>query len=401
MSTKVILVLLDACRGDYINSDDTPFLARLSEEGRYYKYLVPSFGFCERTEILVGTDALDSECFTAFGYNPKLSPYRSFHYFFKLLGFVEEKINSAFFSKVIRRLIWEILRSKSGTFYPARIPLGQLADFCLTEDGALNLIDNSDLSLYKVTHSVYMKATTSLNQYLSGTDQSRLDDVVKALDGPDSFYPTYVAELDAVGHVHGPGSSELKSSLKHVDSQLEMFQADIHAAGHNPVIVLCGDHGMSPVTSKVDIKSVFDRLKKEKYIGKGSTMFLDSTMARFWFDGQESNQVDLLREAIQDQCGEQGYFVDKNDFSDFGIPDLKMYGDLIWLCNEGVVISPDYFSPSNKVILGMHGYRPMDKQHYGFCIVNGGGVERGLFESPAPLTAVYNELHKHLVNPKK
>ena len=51
MSTKVILVLLDACRGDYINSDDTPFLARLSEEGRYYKYLVPSFGFCERTEI--------------------------------------------------------------------------------------------------------------------------------------------------------------------------------------------------------------------------------------------------------------------------------------------------------------------------------------------------------------
>ena len=85
----------------------------------------------------------------------------------------------------------------------------------------------------------------------------------------------------------------------------------------------------------------------------------------------------------------------------FGIPDLKMYGDLIWLCNEGVVISPDYFSPSNKVILGMHGYRPIVKQHYGFCIVNGGRVERELFESPAPLTAVYKELHRNLGNPKK
>ena len=66
MKKKVILILLDACRGDYINKKNTPFISSLSKQGTYYKYLKPEFGFCERTEILVGKKPLESGYFTAF-----------------------------------------------------------------------------------------------------------------------------------------------------------------------------------------------------------------------------------------------------------------------------------------------------------------------------------------------
>ena len=86
---KVVLVLLDACRGDYINQKQTPFLFNLSKRSKYYESLVPSFGFCERTEILVGKTALESKCFTAFGFKPKASPYRGYTILLNLLDRIE------------------------------------------------------------------------------------------------------------------------------------------------------------------------------------------------------------------------------------------------------------------------------------------------------------------------
>tara|TARA_X000000368_G_scaffold390475_1_gene353729 strand:- start:18293 stop:19504 length:1212 start_codon:yes stop_codon:yes gene_type:complete len=398
MKKKVILVLLDACRGDYINPENTPFMVELGKQGVYYKSLVPSFGFCERTEILVGKDSLDSGYFTAFGYDPEQSPYRGYSYIFKLLGFIENIISSGIFSKIIRRIIWEVFRFKDGTYYPARIPLSQLANFCFTEDGPLNLIDNSHLSLYKKSEKVYLQATTSLNRYLSGTDQTRLDDVLEALDQPYDFYPMYISLLDAVGHQYGPKSDDIKTSLRHVDDQLKDFYEKIELTQHSPTIVLCGDHGMSPVREYVDIESVIKRLKKQKHLLKNFNMFLDSTMARFWFKDHRADEVQVLQSAIKDDFGDQGYFVSRDNYISAGIPNLRIYGDLIWLCNEGVVISPDYFTPSDKPILGMHGYRPTDQQHYGFAIVNGDGVEPKVLDKPEPLTKIYGELKEHITS---
>jgi predicted AlkP superfamily pyrophosphatase or phosphodiesterase len=398
MKKKVILVLLDAFRGDYINMTDTPYLYKLSKESHYYKSLVPSFGFCERTEILVGVNGSESGYFTAFGYDQKLSPYRNFRSVFKILGFIEEKLNSTFFSKVIRRLIWETFKNKEGTFYPARIPLSQLADFCLTEDGPLNLIDNSSASLYKIAQNVYLDATTSLNQYLSGTDESRLEDVINALDDPYDFYPTYISLLDGIGHTCGPSSSKILDSLKYVDKQIESFHSAVLESGHDHVIVLCGDHGMSEVHSSANIKKIFDYLKINKLINKKTTMFLDSTMARFWFEEGDSESEKALEYAINNDLNDLGYFVKKEDYKSYDIPKLKMYGDLIWLCNEGVVLSPDYFSPSNKNILGMHGYIPYSHQHYGFCMVLDGSQKKRYYENQEPLAKVYQELKNHFLN---
>jgi predicted AlkP superfamily pyrophosphatase or phosphodiesterase len=391
MKKKVILVLMDACRGDYITPEKTPFLARLSKKSLYFRSLVPSFGFCERTEILVGQHPLESDCFTAFGYCPELSPYKHFRYLLNILGWLEEKCKSNLLSKFIRRIIWEIFRFKDNTFYPARIPLRHLSDFCLTEDSALNLIEESDLSIYQIAEGVFTDATTSMSSYLAGSDQSRLSSVLDSIDAPFEFYPTYVSILDSVGHKYGPNSLEMVSALKELDNQLSSFYYAIEQSEHDAVVVFCGDHGMSPVVSSIDIQELIENMKKKQHLPKGFVMFLDSTMARFWSNGGKSSDFDLLISKVNALYGEEGFFIKRDEYQKFGIPNTDMYGDLIWICNEGVVISPDYFN-ANKKVLGMHGYLPLGPQNYGCAIIAGNNINVKTLEDPKPLISIYEEL---------
>jgi len=395
---KVILVLLDACRGDYINKQNTPYLYELSKQSHYYKTLVPSFGFCERTEILVGEDGESSGYFTAFGYDEKKSPYNSFSTILSLLGVIENKLQSAFFSKLIRRIIWEIFKKKDGTYYPARIPLSELSNFILTEDGKNNLIDKSDDSIYNLAKNVFYGATTSLDKYLKGSDEDRLNLVLNALDKKYDFYPTYVSLLDGIGHIYGPNSKEIKQALRIVDTQIEKFITSVTKKNQNVSIVLCGDHGMSSVKSYVDLTNIFEELIKKNLINKNTKVFFDSTMARFWFHKKDFSSKKIIKNAINKKYANMGYFVEKDEYKKHGIPSNRMYGDLIWLCNEGVILSPDFFTPKDKSILGMHGYKPTDNQHYGFCLIVNSDKDRRVYETPQPLTVVYDELKNFFID---
>lgn len=51
---KVVFVLIDALRSDYINEEDSPFLFNFSRQNRYYKNVTQSRSFCERAEIFTG-----------------------------------------------------------------------------------------------------------------------------------------------------------------------------------------------------------------------------------------------------------------------------------------------------------------------------------------------------------
>ena len=89
MST--IFILLDGFRKDYLSNSTTPFLWKCSQEGEHYESVEPSFGFCERTEILTGMRGDESGFFSAIGYDPANSPYSGknilsfFHFIEKLL----------------------------------------------------------------------------------------------------------------------------------------------------------------------------------------------------------------------------------------------------------------------------------------------------------------------------
>jgi predicted AlkP superfamily pyrophosphatase or phosphodiesterase len=398
MNRKLVIVLLDACRGDYISKETTPFLFRLKDDNRYFQYLIPGFGFCERTEIFVGKEPLESNYFTALGWSPEESPYKKLKTPLKFLGKIEEYSSSPFLSKVIRRFIWELVKNKDGTFYPFRIPLNKLSDFRLTEDGPKNLIDNSDESLYQIARKVYKEASTSLNTKLSGSDKDRLDLIIKGIKKSYDFYPTYISSLDVIGHQYGPNSIEIKNELSRLDSTLEGFYSKLQDFENPPVLVFCGDHGMSPIKSHINIQLVIDKLISENYLLNGFNMFLDSTMARFWFDKKISSDISVLKKILENNFKGKGFFLLRADYQNFGVPDSDLYGDCIWICHDGILISPDYFSPSNKVINGMHGYQPLSFQHYGFAIIAGKDIKREHFDTPKPLSNIYADMKNYLLS---
>ena len=73
---KVILVLIDALRSDYITEEDSPFLYKFASNNRYCKKVTQSRSFCERAEIFTGLSPRESGYFTAIGYGPEDSPYK-------------------------------------------------------------------------------------------------------------------------------------------------------------------------------------------------------------------------------------------------------------------------------------------------------------------------------------
>jgi predicted AlkP superfamily pyrophosphatase or phosphodiesterase len=392
MEKKIVLVLLDACRGDYISMENTPFLDKLSKDNRYYKSLVPGFGFCERTEILVGKNTLESGYFTAFGRCFEKSPYKKFRLPLLFLETIEKLFSSIIISRLIRRFIWELVKNKDGSFYPFRIPLSKLSNFSLTEDGLGNLITSSDESLYNVASKVFRKGSTSLDSKLIGSDQSRLNLVVKNINGPCDFFPTYVSILDSIGHKDGPHSMEMKKALGELDKKLEVFYNKLQVLENPPVIVFCGDHGMSPIKETLNIKKIADKIFLNKSVSDHFDMFLDSTMARFWFNNNIKTEMYHFKDLLEKNFKNKGVFLFQNEYEDYGIPNSNLYGDCIWICNDGFLISPDFFTPSNKILNGMHGYLPKSNQHYGFAIIAGKNVKKLQFLEPIPLKRIYYEI---------
>ena len=57
---KVLFILLDAFRHDYINPVDTPFLFAAAQRGVYAKKLKSTTGFTQRTAVLTGSMGLAS-----------------------------------------------------------------------------------------------------------------------------------------------------------------------------------------------------------------------------------------------------------------------------------------------------------------------------------------------------
>ena len=137
---KIVLFLLDAFRYDYISKENTPFLWDCSQKGKYIKHIIPSAGFCERTEIFSGLEPDESGFFTAIGFDPIKSPYKV-NLFLKLFGIIEDLINNIFNSqskvaRIFRIISLKILRKlfNRKRLKPYNIPFSYLRYFNLTED---------------------------------------------------------------------------------------------------------------------------------------------------------------------------------------------------------------------------------------------------------------------------
>ena len=268
----VVLVLLDALRYDYINDQTTPFLNSLTGSSQYYKHIVPSYGFCERTEILSGLKPDQSGYFTAIGYDIQGSPFfaRKENLYvdriFEMLPeqakipFLERTLNfKYYFRKIYSQYILKNRKTRN-SLKPYNIPFSFLPYFNLTEDSEESPYENvskqySILKLLEESGKSYsLESFTSLNDSISFTDEERFQMTIESLRKKEiSLHLVYNSTADHYGHDFGPGSQRLIKELQALDNQLEVFICECLKIDKSTTFIILGDHGMEQVLHRVDV----------------------------------------------------------------------------------------------------------------------------------------------------
>ncbi|UOE88712.1 alkaline phosphatase family protein [Vibrio splendidus] len=401
-NNKVILILIDALRSDYITEEDAPFLYKFSRENRYYKNVTQSRSFCERAEIFTGLSPRESGYFSAIGYCPEESPYQDLK-MVSILSFLDKRFSkSRYFRAVKNRIIPKLTKSDKAGMRSYSIPVQTLKYFSLTEDKydfreekAFDGRDNIFKDCREQGLNIFYDSFTALNFTNAVSDDSRLDMVEKNIDSDFSLYLTYIGIMDSCAHTYGPQSNERKSELKNLDEKLSSFYENIKLKNKDAKFIFLGDHGMADVHTKVDIGKEINDLAIENnlVLGEDYVYFLDSTMFRVWYLNPRAHKAMDVCLKNNRVLNENGVFVDENTAirDEIPFPDER-YGHSLWMANLGVLIFPDFFHNS-KAYKGMHGYSVEDISSKGTCIVSSDEFEH---VENIKLTDVYDILKKEL-----
>lgn len=197
------------------------------------------------------------------------------------------------------------------------------------------------------------------------------------------FVPLYIGEIDNYGHLYADNIGMMKPYLINVDAIIQDIYIYYEQHCKDYSIMVLGDHGMVPVKEKVDISASVKAIPL-KY-GKDYEMFLDSTVARFWFKKEGSEAI--IFSVLEKQFRDKGFILSKKDCAELHVPygvqnesGTKLYGDMIWCANPGVIISPDYFN-RGKELRGMHGYAHNNRYSNGLAVLVSNIVMHGRKES--------------------
>ena len=371
-----IFILVDALRSDYISEKNTPFLYDLANKYFYIKKVKPSLGFCERSEIISGLNSEKTGFFTAIGKNNQKSEYinmsKMMVIFFDLTNLILKKIPvikvfnrrlnwSKAFKKTINNLLTNKYNAKMSTY---NIPYNQLNNFYLTEDEIDHFSKKffSKNSLVNKILSKNIPIDYDAWTYLGKKNQMSLNETKKYLlnkskSNKNEFVFSYLGSLDVIGHKYGPQSKEMKKELE----ELDMFFNKLIESNKNNTIIILGDHGMKTIESYFNIERHIIKIRNDLglKINQDFNYFIDSTMCRIWIrDDFEKDVINYFNE--QEELTKNGKVI-------YPKVSKKIYGDIIWLANEGVMLYPDFFH-FNKPF-GMHGYDNSLLKSQGTCII--------------------------------
>ena len=165
----------------------------------------------------------------------------------------------------------------------------------------------------------------------------------------------YLCEMDAFLHMHCKEPEAIDKKLNWYDGQLREVFRIARERDPDASLMVCSDHGMTPVTKHADL--VGEVAKLGLRMPQDYLAVYDSTMARFWFFSEAARQ--RVYEVMQSfDCGR---VLTKPELQKFGLnfPDDR-YGELIFLLNAGWIVAESDFNGRGWFPEGMHGYHPSD-----------------------------------------
>jgi len=166
---------------------------------------------------------------------------------------------------------------------------------------------------------------------------------------PSAFYFVRMGNYDSLGHQYGPRGKQMGEALVSLDKTVEKMVRLFDDELKDPCFLILSAHGMSEVTHWLDLWSLLSA--QDVRMPRDCIVFLDSTMARFWYSSEET--ANKLRKILQDTNG--GHILTADEKRDTKIPMDERSGQLVFALDEGNVIHPSYFHAS-RAPKGMHGY---------------------------------------------
>ena len=188
-------------------------------------------------------------------------------------------------------------------------------------------------------------------------DRRNFEAARQAVAEGKTFLFIYTAELDGLLHQFPvpPVSDPIREKLNWYREQILTLFEVCREQEKELRLTVISDHGMTPLTRTVDLKSAIERTPL--VFGRDYGACYDSTMFRATFLSPESEKV--IRDAVK-PFESYGHWLSENEEKHYGIYRAdRRFGDAVFLMDPGVQIVPS--DMGGKPLNGMHGFAPEDK----------------------------------------
>ncbi len=371
---RLLVLLIDAFRYDYLSEEKTPFLYSMSQDT-----------FCAPLKTILGySDAIDATIFTSVypqdhghwimhKYSPETSPFK----IFKILSFIDY-FPSNFIVRgikfVLSATVCRMLAKRNGYSYLSthNIPYRAIGYFDWTSKKPLlaphpfkdypTLFDI--LRVNKIKYSFIDAAKLSLATMYSSSVKVRdkLAEAIQALPQDTQLTFVYLHHLDHFAHRHTINSPRFQAELRNMDVTVEMaIRYAKQKFGEETTVMVFSDHGMADTTRFINLNTLI----RDKSFGRDYLLFLDSTMIHIWY--LDPTKKDEIRKRIAGLgCGR---FLTDPDLMELKIKfNNRDFGDEIYLLETGYSIFPNFMSWLKPY--AMHAYHPDDTTQLGFLVMN-------------------------------
>jgi len=189
-----------------------------------------------------------------------------------------------------------------------------------------------------------------------GGDTRSFEAAREAIKDGDAFLFIYTAELDALLHQYPVLlHDKIKAKVDWYQQQIEALFQTCRDCGKSVRFTVISDHGMTPLTQTVDLRSAVE--KTGLVFGEDYGACYDSTLLRVNFLKPGAEQA--IRDALK-PFEKYGHWLTKDEEKHYGIyREDRYFADAIFIMDPGIQIAPS--DMGSRPLNGMHGFAPEDK----------------------------------------
>ncbi|MEM4275788.1 MAG: alkaline phosphatase family protein [Candidatus Nitrosocaldaceae archaeon] len=343
-----VMILVDAFSIAYLNEETMPYIYNIGKEGLLTS-LKPLFAFKGiETTLFTGKWPNEHGIFTEMRLRSTYTPIadRLFEYFIRLVD-VSNHDKLMKLSRIVGECIFRGTRTR---LTPNIIPPKMLKYFTASQHEPIYKTKMANIpTLFDRLRANNIKFKFIEPSILNG-DEGTIKKIKRYMKNKEiGFWYIKFSGFDREGHIYGPEPLLFREKIIATERYIEEV-INIFGGIDNINLLLVTDHGMSRVNNYIDLMSLNKLNNISLY--KDYIVFLDSTLARFWFfNNYAKNKVVEYLNTL-----EFGHVVSDKEKNILKIPDNRTQtGDVMFVVDEGYVIYPDFWSGTRKP-KGMHGY---------------------------------------------